>query len=266
MIDQQRRLSFGSVAELYDQARPDYPEELVDDVIAYAGCAPGDEVVEIGAGTGKATRMFCARGLSVVAIEPDAGMAAVASRRAATAGDHVRIIESDFESATLPAAAFPLLYSAQAWHWIDPNTGYAAARRVLRDGGALAAFWNRADWRACELRAELRMIYERAGIAAIGGDADPTTPAAEGELEFSEEWHAELARAAGFDQVEVKHYERVLDYGAVEYVALLRTHSRYIVLAPKVRKRLLAEVGAAIERHGRLRLPVLTLLGLARAA
>lgn len=64
-LGERRRLSFGSVAEQYDRIRPSYPEQLVDDVIAYAGdgLTAAGRALEVGAGTGKATLQFAARGL-----------------------------------------------------------------------------------------------------------------------------------------------------------------------------------------------------------
>ena len=56
MSERPRRLVFGEVAELYDSVRPSYPDALVDDVLAFAGAGPGDPALEVGAGTGKATR------------------------------------------------------------------------------------------------------------------------------------------------------------------------------------------------------------------
>ena len=52
---------------------PGYPDELVDEVVTYAG-RPVCTALEIGAGTGKATRMFARRGISVTATDPDAAM------------------------------------------------------------------------------------------------------------------------------------------------------------------------------------------------
>ncbi|MGW1675046.1 hypothetical protein [Streptomyces sp. NPDC002324] len=52
-----RALSFGVVAEAYERFRPGYPVELFDMVMAYAG-HPVRTALEIGAGTGKATRLF----------------------------------------------------------------------------------------------------------------------------------------------------------------------------------------------------------------
>ena len=72
--DRPRRLVFGEVAGLYDRARPGYPASLIDDLVRWA--QPGARALEIGAGTGKATRLLAARGVSVLGIEPSAEMAA----------------------------------------------------------------------------------------------------------------------------------------------------------------------------------------------
>lgn len=80
----ERRLAFGEVAEQYDRTRPSYPDALVDDVLALAPTDHGAaRALEVGAGTGKATVMFAARGASVVALEPSPEMAAIAERNTA---------------------------------------------------------------------------------------------------------------------------------------------------------------------------------------
>jgi SAM-dependent methyltransferase len=66
-LPRERRLSFGSVADLYEAARPSYPAELVEDVVAYAGLQQTDRILEVGAGTGKATRLFAALGHAIAA-------------------------------------------------------------------------------------------------------------------------------------------------------------------------------------------------------
>jgi trans-aconitate methyltransferase len=116
----ERRLSFGAVAELYDQARPTYPAALVDDVLEYAGASEGDAAVEVGAGTGKATSLFAARGLQIVALEPSHGMAELARRNCA-AFANVVVEEQEFERWRPGEARFRLLFSAQAWHWVSPE-------------------------------------------------------------------------------------------------------------------------------------------------
>ena len=257
-MDERRRLSFGTVAELYDAARPSYPAELIDDVIAYAGCTPGGRVLEVGAGTGKATELFAARGLSIVALEPSEAMAAVASRRAA-AGVEIRI--TDFESAEVPEHGFELVYSAQAWHWVTPDRRYGLARRALRPGGALAAFWNRPDWARCPLAGELTAAYARSGVGLQ--DAGPMYPGAPTELDIGQDWNVQVKDGFGADETRI--YSWADDYTAAEYVDLMATHSDHIVLGDRERDRLFAEVGAVIEANGgTLTLPYATLLGLAR--
>src|ERR1051325_8579807 len=91
VIDDARRVSFDANAELYDAVRPSYPDALADDVIARAG----RRILEIGAGTGKATAVFARRGASIVAIEPGPSMAAVLRRN--TAELDVTVEETTFE-------------------------------------------------------------------------------------------------------------------------------------------------------------------------
>lgn len=262
--EERRRRSFGGAAERYDRARPDYPAQLVDDVIAFAGAAPGEEVLEVGVGTGKAARMFCDRGLRVLGVEPDPRMAAVASQQAATAAHNLRILVSDFEAAELPGDAFPLVYSAQAWHWVQPERGFAKAHQCLRRGGVIAAFWNRVDWTRCELRAELDDAYNRSGVDLV--ENGPMDPADTRSFELGEEWREQVAAAGGFAGVEVRSYTRTLRYTSGEYVELLQTHSDHILLYPDVREQLLEAVASVIDSHGGvLRLPSPTILCLARA-
>jgi ubiquinone/menaquinone biosynthesis C-methylase UbiE len=112
-------------------------------VLEYAGARPGDRILDVGAGTGRATRLLAERGYEVVAIEPDREMAAVASKRAATAGQSIEVLTCDFEQASLPESGFRIVISATAWHWVTPRLRSQLAARVLVPGGALAPFWNR---------------------------------------------------------------------------------------------------------------------------
>jgi SAM-dependent methyltransferase len=260
-MDERRRLSFGGVAELYDQSRPSYPEALVDDVLEYAGASEADRAVEVGAGTGKATVLFASRGLNVMAIEPSAEMATIARRNCA-GFENVTIEETEFERWRPPGHDFRLVFSGQAWHWVSPEAGYAVARAALCDRGALAVFWNRPVWAACDLREAIGEAYRQNGHA--GDTNDPMNPAARFE---DGSWSKEIAEAPGFDGVEVRRYRWHHDYTAAEYCGLLSTHSPCLILDPPERERLLSGVAAAIDAHGgSFRMPYVTVLGLARAS
>jgi SAM-dependent methyltransferase len=259
--DRPRRLVFGEVAGLYDRARPGYPAALIDDLVAWAG----DEAraLEIGAGTGKATRLLAARGVAVLAIEPSAEMAAYARAATERLGD-VEIVESDFERWRPDGVAFPLAYAAQAWHWVDQESGYAHARAALAPGGHLVAFWNHPAWGDTELRRALSDVYRRTvpGLAPHG----PMHPDNSGDAGAGESWARAIAATDGLTDPSERTYDWSLDYTAHAYVELLGTQSEVRLLGEADRRALLAAVGETIERHGdRLTMPMTTHASIARA-
>ena len=71
--DRSRAESFGSVAVLYDRARPSYPPALIDALTA--GGAP--TVLDVGCGTGIAAALLVARGCEVTGVEVDPRMAEI---------------------------------------------------------------------------------------------------------------------------------------------------------------------------------------------
>jgi SAM-dependent methyltransferase len=259
----QRRLVFGQVAELYDRSRPTYPAALIDDLIALSGVGATLRALEVGAGTGKATRLMGERGVGVVAIEPSPEMAAVA-RRTCAGYPGVEIVESDFETWDPRGERFRLLYSAQAWHWIDPATGYDRAREALAGGGCLAPFWNRPAWGQSPLRRALSDAY-RATVPDMptDGPLHPDNTGIVDEVEFREAIDA----AGGFTDAEVRRYHWTLEYSAAGYADLLATLSETRLLEPGTRERLLTAVRDTIAGHGgRLEMAMETVLGLARVA
>ena len=259
--DRPRRLVFGEVAGLYDRARPSYPASLIDDLVSWA--QPGGRALEIGAGTGKATRLLAAHGVSVLGIEPSAEMAAYA--RAATAPlGNVEIIESDFERWSPDGLTFPLAYAAQAWHWVDQESGYAHARAALAVGGHLVAFWNRPAWGDTELRQALSDAY-RQTVPALAPDG-PMHPDNPGVSGADESWTQAIIATDGLADPSERVYEWSLPYTARGYVELLGTISEVRLLGDADRHALLTAVGETIERHGgRLTMPMATHASIAHA-
>jgi SAM-dependent methyltransferase len=261
-----RRLVFGDVAELYDRHRPTYPGALIDDLIADgdAGIRAGRRALEVGAGTGKATELFAARGVAVLAIEPSPGMAEIARRKFAATAD-VTIVQSDFERWDPAGERFGLVYSAQAWHWIDPEVRYQRARQALAPGGLLAAFWNRPAWGPSDLRDALLTVYaELAPELSTDGSMHPAASRSDSE---DEEWAGELATATGFADPHCRTYGWDQLSTAPAYVGTLATLSEYRLLDPDRRERILAAVRDEIDAHGgTVTMAMATLLCTARAA
>ncbi|MFF8478678.1 methyltransferase domain-containing protein [Streptomyces sp. NPDC015414] len=128
---------FNEVAELYDRVRPGYPDELFADLVAITGMDARSSVLEVGCGTGQATRSLAALGYSVTAIEPGADMAALARQRIASFRN-VEVETSTFEEWDDRGRRFDALVAASSWHWVDPSIGWRRAHDVLRPGGWMA--------------------------------------------------------------------------------------------------------------------------------
>lgn len=130
-----RALSFGVVAEAYERFRLGYPVELFDMVMTYAG-QPVRTALEIGAGTGKATRLFAGRGVTVTATEPDGAM--LAELREHVAGN-VKTVQAAFEDLG-PGERYGLVYAAAALHWTNPDGRWSRMAALLEPGGVFASF------------------------------------------------------------------------------------------------------------------------------
>ncbi|SDK05539.1 class I SAM-dependent methyltransferase [Streptomyces indicus] len=203
--------SFGADAARYDRARPRYPAEMTDRIVAES---PGPRLLDVGCGTGIAARQFQAAGCTVLGVEPDARMAEFARTR----GLDVEVAR--FEEWDAAGRTFDTVVSGQAWHWIDPAAGARAAAAVLRPGGRLALFWNAFRLPAPVAEALVTACREvmpdapfdvsvlggqpadaygpvlakaSAGLAEAGGFTDP--------VEWTVTWSSDCSRAAYLDQL-----------------------------------------------------------------
>jgi SAM-dependent methyltransferase len=157
----ERRLVFGEAAELYDRARFGYSNSVVDDLLRSGGIdVEQARVVEVGAGTGKATVALASRGVEILALEPDVEMASVLRRNCAPF-PKVGIETVYFEDWSQGSGHFDLVLSASAWHWVDPEIRYRKAAQTLSPHGTLALCWHRTAWRSERLYQELDALYRR---------------------------------------------------------------------------------------------------------
>jgi SAM-dependent methyltransferase len=132
-----RRL-FGSDPATYDRGRPGHPPRVYELLVERCGLEPGVRVLEIGPGTGQATRRLLDLGAHVVAVEPDPALAAYLT---ATARGSLAVRNEPLEDAELPEEAFDLAAAASCFHWIDEDAGLSKIFASLRPGGSVALWW-----------------------------------------------------------------------------------------------------------------------------
>jgi SAM-dependent methyltransferase len=226
--DRARAGSFGSVAEQYDRYRPVYPDGLIDDLAALRPA----QVLDVGCGTGKAAAALVRRGLSVLGVEPDEKMAAVAR------GHGMPIEVAAFETWEDAGRQFDLLTCGAAWHWIDPALGIAKAARVLRRGRTLARFWNYEvpDEPAASA---FETVYGR--LAPEATRYVPSPPS---------HWADPPGESDTFSAVETRIYEWSRTLSADEWVGMVTTFSDHQRLGRVRLTALQLALGTAIETLG----------------
>ncbi|WP_043636116.1 class I SAM-dependent methyltransferase [Nonomuraea candida] len=247
-VDRERSVVFGDVVDTYESARPGYPGQLVTEVLEYAPAGP---VLEVGAGTGKATAAFAARGADLTCVEPDARMAAALTAKC----PGVTVWTGIFED-YVPDRRFALLYSAQAWHWVDPERRWDLAHAALAPSGALALFWNRYVVTDPGLRAALAETDRRHGMTSASLHQD--------EADRTEESRHLLADDPRFTDLDERSYSWTEWYDAGRYLDLVRTISAYRILDPARREPLLRELAGLL--GDAVHMTIVTELTLARRA
>jgi SAM-dependent methyltransferase len=129
--------SFDLAAKEYEATRPSYPEEILD-LLPVANDAT---VLDLGAGTGKLTRVLARRYAQVIAVEPLDGMRGILQRVV----PGVEALPGSAERIPLDDASVDAVFAAQAFHWFDHDLAIPEIARVLRPGGVFALVWNGPD-------------------------------------------------------------------------------------------------------------------------
>jgi SAM-dependent methyltransferase len=210
------RLAFNEAAEIYDRVRPSYPADLFDALFQMLPSQP--EIVEVGPGTGQATKHLLTRGASVLAIE--IGPAMAAKLRSNLPSDQLRICVGDFEVMEIVAGGADVLFSATAYHWISREAQTDRPAAILRKGGLVAII----DLIQVDSAGDssfftaAQPIYERYGQGHTGppapsrGSVDPAI-------------RAVLDADRRFDSVAVSTYDWDQTYSASDYRNLMLSYS-----------------------------------------
>jgi len=256
---------FDEMAAEYDRHRPAYPGELVDQACQAAGIGRGDQVLEVGCGSGQLTRDLVARGLHVTAIEPGKSLIALAGQNLAGAGA-VAFVNARFEDALLPRGQFQAVFSASAFHWVDPKVSWQKAADVLVPGGTLAlvSYFGLAEPRSKDdqeaiLAAIRKVAPDIAADWPAYRDLDAMLTGIEqrrdnisaawawlGSYDMAQDYAGRL-----FCDIQVAVTPKLIEHTPDELNAVVRTMSFYARFSPGQRQALEHEQEAIYERLGR---------------
>lgn len=236
---------FNDVADVYDRVRPTYPVAMFDDLAVITGVGERSSILEVGCGTGQATRGLAALGASVTAIEPGEALADLARERVG-ALPNVDVETTRFETWDDHGERFDLVVAAASWHWVDPAIGWRRAHDVLRPDGWLAVLGNVVVRRPGEVEvyAETADLHERFSP----GNVDWGDPPFEDEVRATDQgWGPPNEDREGwFGPTVVRWYPVVQWFDGDGFAGLLRSTSLYQKLDIDVRERLLDAIAERI--------------------
>jgi SAM-dependent methyltransferase len=241
-MGRERARLFGQEAEAYDRSRPGYPPALIDEVV---GASPAKvSVLDVGCGTGIASRLMAERGARVLGVELNAGMAAIAQRHG------IPVEVAAFEAWDPAGRTFDRVTAGQAWHWLDLVTSSQKAASMLRPGGRMCLFWSvghHSDDLADALHAADRRVLWRHYPTVVVGYA--ANKASDPTADYSPVRNA-LRACDGLAEPQMQSFPWSRRYTRDEWLDQLHSHSDHIALDQRVRERLFDEIGRTIDRFG----------------
>ncbi|MCC6299062.1 MAG: class I SAM-dependent methyltransferase [Anaerolineales bacterium] len=242
-IDRSRRVTFEETADLYNEVRPEYPDQLAEDIICLSALPLEGHILEVGCGAGNATSAFAKRGYRLLGIELGERLAAYARQRCRDFPNTV-IVQSAFEDFELTPHTFDLAVSADAFHWIQPEVGYPKLIHALKPTGSIALFW--------QIEATLQNDRSRALDETLRKRLpDENRLGADLKLAWVENViRGNFREYCGIEETIVRTYDWIETYNAETFIKLMQTYSSLCGLDDESRAALHADVRNAIANFG----------------
>lgn len=241
---QQRKDWYSKVADEYDQARPSYPQELINRAVKIAQLPQNSLILELGCGPGKATTDFAEKGFAMICLEPSQSASKLAKRNCAIY-PQVEIKNINFEEYLLENTEFHAVLAANAWHWMPPEIKYKKAAEALKDDGCLILLWN--------LTPQLsEQVYQ-----TINEEVYQIHAPALAKYE-SRETQEEVLEAFGYDVLDSGLFHNLVSeqvvcevtYSIDDYLMLLNTFSNYRVLELQQKDAVFKGIKEVLARNG----------------
>jgi SAM-dependent methyltransferase len=252
--EREYRTHFDDIVDEYERIRPEWINDIYDDIYKYAKPKQGENALEIGVGTGKATTPILNMGYNVTAVEINPKMADYSLKRF-NQNNNFRVIISSFEDAFLDVNSFDLIYAASAFHWIDAEIGLPKSLRLLRQGGTIALFrYNEIASPAYELYNKIKKIYNKYYDKFYNISYKQPVRKNYNDFITPEEIYKGFRfnnlQSYGFVDVTMKFYDVSLEYDSNEYITFLGTLSDHRNLPDNIKFPFYKEIKQVIDDSG----------------
>jgi len=235
-----KRFTFNEDVKNYEKWRPTYCKELFDDIIQYSKLNQNKKAVEVGIGTGQATKSFLMTGCDVTAIELGKNLAEF-SKEKFKEYKNFSVHNTSFEDYECNDNSIDILYSATAFHWIPEDIGYPKALNLLKNDGTLALFWNKPSREDDLLHQKFQSLYQK--YTSFNNESIESATARYNRI-------SKTIQSYGFRDVEIKLYHQTRVFDSSGYISLLETYSDHRMLEASTKKLLYNEIENAILEYG----------------
>ena len=230
--------SFNEMAKLYDEVRPSYPKDLIEDIILRTHITPKDKLLEIGAGTGKATLQFLRRDFQVHCIEPGQNLVDILKTKCLN-DPNITIDVDSFENWEAKSnQVYDLIFSASAFHWIRPEIRYEKTHKLLKEGGYLAIFGYQAD-KTIDVAKKIDTL-----ITSFVPDFF------ENPVFSIEKFESELNSTPYFNQLEVLEYPVESNIEIEKYIQSINSNAKFAALERDIKANINLEMKKVLSQNG----------------
>ena len=241
----ERARSFDAWADDYDRYRPGYPDVLFYEIWTRLALPEHPRVVDLGAGTGRASLAMAALGWRVTAVEPGKPMLDVLRAQAANQGLVLATVQASAEATGLDPACADVATAAQSFHWFDHGGAVTEMARIVKPGGGVALFWNVRDAERSQFVADYHALLERQF-----GDADTGQYLQAGRATGREATQQAFQESPGFDPPVLAELQHDTNMTADDFVGMAFTASYVRALPPAEQDRFRTELTGLLARHG----------------
>lgn len=241
---EQRRHWYSPAAEAYNQVRPRYPQELIDQVIEITQISSHSTLLEVGCGPAIATPAFATLGCSMLCLEPNPDFYDLAQQNCELY-PNVGIQNCSFEEWKLEAKKFDAVLAASSFHWISPDVSYPKAVAALRPEGHLILLWNKELQPRDKVYQQLSEVYESNAPSLDRRYEDSAMQA-----EILNELGQMAIESGQFKDMVSRQIEVKVTYSVDQYLMLLNTYSPHLKLEPQQKQRLFKGLRQVLEQNG----------------